>query len=464
METCIDSKHFKTFCIPELCSYLSATDEKPLNKGIVVRCSSLLQVKELWRQRDFREIIEGDKTCFVIVFEVEEDLHELRDAFVNETFTTAKPMIVSFESLMNIKSNAMIYKDFNKNSFKKVDQAEGFKDDEIDFETLLEAFRSGAAGHYNGKLLSTSLDISNVTGMNLVEQAVGSNNILCMKFLRLFDSGKDLIETKTILEIAAKSCDYQGFLALLDLPFDCEMYDFMRAIDSLEVLHPHHPESINLLMIASESGNAEAVNFLLKCSYDVNQHQNLNETAASLAWEKENYDIFVHLLKENSLFPQDFHQKLKNQRARGKVRNVLTFISDVTSFHEAIKRGRIEHVKTYLVNNPNTRHAYNIRNQSAASTALEAEQFGIYELLISQGVCLGPHEDVSEILSRQEQTNFRDNRKAMMKKIYIHEMHKKYFKVKSEQTHRFVMTFIVSILGSLRQALDDTLVVLRCRV
>lgn len=85
-------------------------------------------------------------------------------------------------------------------------------------------------------------------------------------------------------------------------------------------------------------------------------------------------------------------------------------------------------MKEFLSKNPTTRHAYNMRNESAASTALKAEQFGIYEFLISHGVCLGPHEDLSEILGQQQLIDCHDGRRVMMKKIVLHEMHKKYFK------------------------------------
>lgn len=414
-------------------------DEVPACKILhIASCKSIKCAVELLKGKDFCEHFKRDKTCFVVVIEIDESLCSLEALDVlDEICDAQKPMIVSFESKDDSEDNVIYWKEINENCLVKMSAREScselLEDDGLNvtfnLEFLLRALRSGTGGHFNGKFLETTVNIQQrFSEMRFIDRAAFTNNVTCLKFLRLFDFNlaEATTENLKLMEIAAKSCDFQGFLALLDLPFDCEISKFVHAIESLDYLH--NSQNFNLLMTASESGNAEAVNLLLKCSYDINELRNLNETAAGLAWQKGNYEIFITLLNENSLFPKNFIEKLKKEKERGKVKKVFQLINDLRALHESIKKGRIDQVKSFLMKNPATRHAYNIKNESAAATALKSEQFGIYEMLISEGVCLGPHEDISEILGSQEETGCRDGRRLMMKKIYLHEMHKKFFK------------------------------------
>lgn len=408
----------------------------------ITDCKSSDDAFMLLVNQEFRESFQRDKNCFVIVMEIDDNLKALKEPELFEgAFDTSKPIIISFESTLSCQFNVIYYKEANEKSFNKIlrdDQEfwlqemmeDGFNVS-FNLELLLRALQSGSGGSFNGKFLETTLDIKQTAGkIFFINRAAYNNNIMCLKFLRLFEFNlsEPTNENKKLLETAARSCDYQGFLALLDLPFDCDITEFLLVIESLEVLYQNNSEGYNLLMVASESGNAEAVNLLTKCTYDVNQKKDLKETAASLAWQKENYEIFVKLLQENSLFPKDFHEKFKSQKGRGKVKTVLNYLSDLNSFHESIKRGRIDRVEEFLVNHPTTRHAYNTKNESAAAIALKSEQFAVYDFLISQGIVLGPHEDIAEILSVQEKVDCHDNRRTMMKKLCLHEIHKKYFK------------------------------------
>lgn len=406
----------------------------------IINCLTAINAVKFFLDKNFRAAFENDKVCFVVIFEIDEESNNFDDFdFAEESFEASKPIIISFESKLQNEKFAVYCKEANERSLKKVFDRdvpqtewmeEGFNVP-FNVEVLLQTLAAGNGGKFNGKLLETTINIYQRYGdMRFIERAAFNNNVLSLKFLRLFDDDLSTAnaKNKNLFEIAAKSCDYQGFIALLDLPFECNPTAFIQAIEQLEVLQPQNSKHFNLLMIASESGNAEAVNLLLKCSYDINQQRDVNETAATLAWKKGNYEIFVKLLKENSLFPRNFAETLRQQEERGKVKNVLMFINDVNLFHENIKRGRIDLVQTFLVKNPSTRHAYNIRNESAAAIALKSDQLGMYEFLISQGVCLGPHEDIGEILHNQENTSCHDDRRTMMKKILIHELHKKYFK------------------------------------
>lgn len=319
-------------------------------------CTTLDDAFEVLVNEVFSARFRLNKMCFMIVFEIAESFENQEFEELDEIYDIAKPVIISFESKRESKSNTILVKEANERSFKKILQCdklatESFEDGlnvSFDLEILLKALQLKNDGSFNGKLLETLVNFQQSFGdVRLIEHAAFNNNILCLRFLRLFefDLRTKSDENKKILKIAARSCDFQGFLALLDLPFDCNMATFLQAIESLEALHAENTKHFNLLMIASESGNSEAVNFLVKCSHDINQQHDLYETAAALAWSKENYEIFVKLLKENSLFPRNFHEKLFARRDRGKVKNVLMFINDMNLLHENIRRGRIDQVR-----------------------------------------------------------------------------------------------------------------------
>jgi hypothetical protein len=414
----IPSSSIETTSISDLPSFLASSSIESSFKLLNITNCAQSDVESLLSDKNFREFFEAHKTLFVLVIQLEGEIENEWD-FTQESFVTQKPLIVSIEAR---ESSSVFYKESFESNLKKICW---WRDDEFfDFERLIGKLFDGIGGSFNGKLLKTAVDFDRkFEGLRFIDQAVHNNNILCIKFLRLFDFAfEDSQENEKLLEISALSCDSLGYAALLDVPYDSDFSVFMKLLSKINF------KNQNLLLIASESGNVEGVNFLLKCSYDVNQQRDMNESAACIAWRKENFQIFVKLLKENSLFPEDFNEKLKQMRERGKVKNVLKHISDLNSLHENIKRGRLEQIKEFLTANPSTRYAYNIKNESAAAIALKSGQFGIYEFLISQGVCLGAHEEIDEILSASDASKCHDDRRTMMKKIYLHEIHKKYLK------------------------------------
>lgn len=65
--------------------------------------------------------------------------------------------------------------------------------------------------------------------------------------------------------------------------------------------------------------------------------------------------------------------------------------------HRKIAKGKVEGVKTLLNNFKDDRKVYNDSKESAVFAALKLQKFDIYEVLITNGFDLGPHEDFSEI-------------------------------------------------------------------
>lgn len=399
----------------------------------VTNCATAKTAVSVLLSGGFQNKFATDKFLFVIVFDIDDDLRTFdTNELLGASFDFQKPAIISLESKYDDGHHNLLFcKEDGEKSFKEIKWSPETPDNSFDIGVLLTTLASNVGGSFNGIFLETTIDFSaELNDMRFIDRAAFNNNVLCLRFLRLFNYNLSTVcnENKKILEFATKSCDVNGFQALLDTPFDADTKTFLQAIESLEVFQPQGAMNINLLKTASESGNIEAVSFLLKCSYDVNQGRELSESAALLAWQKENYEVLLTLLKTSSLFPENFQETLKEQRERGKVKNILSFISDLNALHESIERGRVDQVKAFFDANPTIRHAYNVKNESATLTALKAEQFRIYEYLISKGVCLGPHEDINEVLSEKQQISCHEGRRAMMKKMYVHEMHKKYFK------------------------------------
>lgn len=88
------------------------------------------------------------------------------------------------------------------------------------------------------------------------------------------------------------------------------------------------------------------------------------------------------------------------------------------TLHEFIKKHDLKNVKQFLDNNVQDKFFYNEKNESSASVALQFGNDEIYELLVSRGVRLGPHEPIEDIVSGQ----------PMAKRRKLCGIHRKYIK------------------------------------
>lgn len=185
-----------------------------------------------------------------------------------------RSMIFHFES--NDGNCCIYYKD--KSTLKcltnitEVSIAE-FQRSPFSFELLLRALHSNHCGKFNGKLLQTQLDVAPVEEQwRLIYLAVLSNNLLCIRFLMIFENFLASIDNFSInlIQNAVQNCDYDGMLALFDLNFDTQR-EVKPRVDK-KLLNVKDENGFNLLMIAVDSGNIETTRFLLNLNYfDVNE-------------------------------------------------------------------------------------------------------------------------------------------------------------------------------------------------
>ncbi|KAL7013248.1 hypothetical protein ACKWTF_015296 [Chironomus riparius] len=93
--------------------------------------------------------------------------------------------------------------------------------------------------------------------------------------------------------------------------------DFQSTETILEVdkLMLRNLSRFNLLMIAAEHGDSNAVNLCLKSGFNVNEKVH-ETTAVDLAWNNQHFHIVLDLLKANSCFPKNFEIKLATKEIK----------------------------------------------------------------------------------------------------------------------------------------------------
>jgi len=146
-----------------------------------------------------------------------------------------------------------------------------------------------------------------------------------------------------------------------------------------------------LLLIASESGNAETIGGLLQ--YGIKTQIKLpagKVTAQGLAWKRRDSYVLLKLLQADLPFPQ----KIDINECSDELKR---FIETSQEFHKMIKEQNKDRINEILSSNHNLKYFYDLTNNSASIVALKLKLFDIYELLISRNLSFGPHEDIDII-------------------------------------------------------------------
>lgn len=91
-------------------------------------------------------------------------------------------------------------------------------------------------------------------------------------------------------------------------------------------------------------------------------------------------------------------------------------LNPIETFHNEIHKGDLCEIKRSLTRLVHDKYLYNANGESAVATALKCGRCDIYELLISKGIRMGPHEQMDEIVSQHPQR----------KKRKLSEIHKTY--------------------------------------
>lgn len=94
--------------------------------------------------------------------------------------------------------------------------------------------------------------------------------------------------------------------------------------------------------------------------------------------------------------------------------------TSISLLHSCIQFGDLSEVKKILATHHRDKHFYNSNFESAAATALKYQKDEIYELLIANGISLGPHEDMVEIIDGQparKKRKIRDIHRIFLKNV-----------------------------------------------
>ncbi|KAG5681616.1 hypothetical protein PVAND_011032 [Polypedilum vanderplanki] len=149
----------------------------------------------------------------------------------------------------------------------------------------------------------------------------------------------------------------------------------------------------NLLMVAVENENIEILQELLKMPFNINHKSKGDSTAADIAWQKNNQEILLLLLKANSTYPKSFD---KNQC----IEEVKVFLKINEDMHDAIVQENQVEILRIRNENKSLRHFYNSSNVSA--TAIAFSKIGIYKLLIGNNCSIGQLEDANQLINNQK--------------------------------------------------------------
>ncbi|KAG5666962.1 hypothetical protein PVAND_014966 [Polypedilum vanderplanki] len=164
-------------------------------------------------------------------------------------------------------------------------------------------------------------------------------------------------------------------------------------------------QNFNILMTSVNDENFEIFHQLLTFPFDINQKTIDGKTAADIAWQKNNQEIFLHLLQANSTYPKDFNVNHASIA-------VMIFLEIAESLHEAIFNNDRQKVEEILLQNSNQLHFYNSSNVSAITAAIAKVDYEYFELLTEHYVIFGQNENVDEIF-----THFLRHQTKMKQKI-----------------------------------------------
>jgi hypothetical protein len=131
-----------------------------------------------------------------------------------------RPIIISIESQSTSK-NLIFYKNANESYFNRFNW--DLNPQNFCFQKLMMKMRSGEWGFYGGEILNSLInDLNSFDNLKLIDQALQANDILCIRFLQLFDPNlrDQNSEGKKPLEYAAQYCNIDGFLAVFGLLFE----------------------------------------------------------------------------------------------------------------------------------------------------------------------------------------------------------------------------------------------------
>lgn len=363
--------------------------------------STMDEAMSILMNQSFYENFNKAQYFFVIILEVNDLLEDIETSQL-ENFSYEKPLIISFESG---QQSLIYYKEANDCEFVKFEENEKLSEvdflqeirENFDLKLLLKALKSKLCGAFNGTLSGISVNpVKCFNSWRLIDHAAHHNNILCLRFLNLFNFNLKMRneDQKRVLEIAAQYCDSHGFAALLELPIDSNFDDFYMTPEDFHLLKKRSINDYSLLMIASKTGNNKIFDHLLVREHDVNRRGKDGETAASLAWRNKHFDFLAKLIEANSKYPENFDNKFEQHKKHNekKMAKLCAIVDKTKIIFGEIEKGSCDEVVRILMEEQSFRCMYNINNQPSQIFALQKDEIEIFAFLKSIQKRLNPEE------------------------------------------------------------------------
>jgi hypothetical protein len=394
----------------------------------ITNCSSAGEALNWLKKENFKSIFESSSHLFVIIIEANEEFSELTDrnkSLLSTIFENRKPTILQIDSreYFHIFCTSDKQENFEEIKYAEVVNETFFvkllnTKSTCNLQTLFNGLKSKFFGDFNGDILQAKL--KKTENLQQIVEIIAENDYLSLQFIKLFDESSEKVP-----RFECVKNEEENSLALFNLLLKVGDAGEVAFDPSLKILLDVEDENgENLLMAAIERKNFEAFKILIKCGIYINHRNKEDETAADLAWNRRLFEFLFELLKADSVFPKDFNiSKIDEEKCREK-------IEELTTFHEAIKKGLIKEVKNFIRDHPQIKVAYDLSNKSALTKALESKQFEIYSLLRSKEFSPGTNETFKKQL---ESVSIDD-------KWEIAEANQKYFTEFPQSTINFLMS------------------------
>ncbi len=252
---------------------------------------------------------------------------------------------------------------------------------------LCDALESKIIGHFKDEdkdLLDATIDHDKeFEGWRLLDYAIFHDDILTTRFFLL--KGTNLFYRNSLknrpLEIAAEYASVNVLMALLEVNQVSTEINLRQ--NNREALYLTNSDGHIPLMIAAKSGKLENVKFLLKCTIERCQLDDMQKTM-NVAWNHQRYDCVLYLLKQDFPFPTNFDLLTLVTNTKD-VLELKKFADRQIEFHGVIKNGNITLLIELISENKSAGYDFNIQNESALNTALSNKQYAAYAYLKIRG-------------------------------------------------------------------------------
>ncbi|GJQ75354.1 hypothetical protein Trydic_g23533 [Trypoxylus dichotomus] len=313
-----------------------------------------------------------------------------------------KPLIIQWRSPNSSKCCIFYKTPYESIVFLKQDWDDQLTEEQIieeldncQFPILLKVLNFGLGGSFHGNLIDTILDVSEeIDTWKLIDYAAKSDDSLSLRYLQLFNWSLHRMNasgSKT-LEIASEHASPQSISAILDLPDTNVPHELLPICWQRNLLKLKNFDGLTPTLIAAQYGKTETLEYLINCGVEEDCLE-----AIELAWTSRFYDKVIVLLNVETPFPGKLDHDACEHAALAKLINARE------DFHRAIREDSREKIEDFMKEYPRLKQVLDRSNNSALTTARNAEQWDTYVYLQSKGFRFGNNENSNLTMEEKEQ-------------------------------------------------------------